>query len=174
MRWTKPSHVGMLLLFSLQGCSIYSFMGNALLPPATKTFSIQWQSDISSGPPDLAGKFQQRLGDILAQYTRLQQVSEHGDLQLHGTIQRFSYVGLAPTKDVQTGKQKAAIVRLKIEVSLTYTNRYAADTNFNDQTFVQYADVSASAYPGHEESALVDEVLTKLVEDILYTTVAQW
>lgn len=174
MTWTKPSPVLILLSLLLQGCGIYSFLGSAL-PPEAKTFSLQFQFGVALGPPDLAEKFQQQLGDALLQRTSLKQVDTKGDLQLDGEIKQFKYEAMAPTQSNQDGAgDQAAISRLTIEVQMNYMNRYNKDTSFSKKTFSQYADMAANASIEHEESRLIDDVFTKLIEDISNETVANW
>ncbi len=174
MLWTKPSPVLMLLLLLLQGCGIYTFSGSSL-PPEAKTFSLQFQSNVALGPPDLAEKFQQQLGDALLQRTPLKQVYTKGDLQLEGDIKQFKYEAVAPTKSGQKDAgDQASSNRLTIEVQMNYINLYNEDASFSKKTFSQYADMAANANRDNEESRLIDGVFTKLIEDIFSDTVASW
>ena len=136
MTWSKR-HFSLVLLFPLlQGCGIYSFSGTSL-PPEAKTFSLRVQSDISLGPPDLAMRLQQQLGDALVQRTTLKQVNTQEGLQLEGSIKRFAYTSIAPTQSGRGGKgYQAAMERLTIEVQLNYTNPYNQDTSFSKKMFV--------------------------------------
>ena len=164
----------MVLLLLLQGCGIYSFSGISL-PPEAKTFSLRVQSDISLGPPDLAMRLQQQLGDVLVQRTTLKQVNTQEGLQLEGSIKRFAYTSIAPTQGSQGGKgYQAAMERLTIEVQLSYINPYDQDTSFSKKTLVQYADMDASANKSSEETRLIDDIFEKLVEDIFTETIAGW
>jgi Lipopolysaccharide-assembly len=174
MTWTKPSPALILLSLLLQGCGIYSFAGSAL-PPEVKTFSLKFQSSVALGPPNLVEKFQQRLGDELLQCTSLKQVYTKGDLQLDGDIKQFKYEEAAPTKGRQESEgEQAAIARLTIEVQMSYINCYDEDASFSKKTFSQYADVAANASREKEEPRLIDDVCTKLIEDIFNETVASW
>ena len=141
----------------------------------SKTFSLRVQSDISLGPPDLAMRLQQQLGDALVQRTTLKQVNTQEGLQLEGSIKGFAYTSIAPTQSGRGGKgYQAAMERLTIEVQLSYTNPYDQDTSFSKKMFVQYADMAASANRGSEERRLIDDIFEKLVEDIFNETVASW
>ncbi len=171
MTWTKPSALLILPLLLLQGCGIYSFSGTSL-PSKAKTFSLKLQSDVALGPPDLAEKLQQRLGDELVQRTPLKRVDTKGDLQLEGVIKKFSYMPMAPTKKDE-GDQ-VSIDRLTIEVQMNYINPYQEDASFNKKIFSQYADASANTSRSDEESKLIEEIFTKLVKDIFNETVASW
>lgn len=164
----------MLLLSLLQGCGIYSFSGISL-PPEAKTFSLSLQSGVSLGPPELATRLQQRLGDELLRCTSLKQVETQGDLRLEGSIKGFSYASIAPVQSVQGDKvAQASIERLTIEVELTYINPYDEDSSFSKKTFLQYADMAANMSRSSEEHRLIDDIFTKLVESIFNETVASW
>jgi|694.fasta_scaffold59423_7 hypothetical protein len=174
MTWTKPSPVLILLSLLLQGCGIYSF-GGSVLPPEAKTFSLKFQFSVALGPPDLAEKFQQQLGDALLQRTSLRQVYTKGDLQLDGNIKKFKYEAMAPTKSSEEGTgDQDAINRLTIEIQMSYMNPYNEDASFSKKIFSQYADMAASASREDEEPRLIGDVFTKLIEDIFNETVASW
>lgn len=172
MTWTKLSTIFGFLLLLLQGCGIYSFLGSSLAPEI-KTFSLQFQSDVALGPPDLAEKFQQQLGDALVQRTSLKQVYTKGDLQLEGVILQFNYVPMAPTKKEEE-KAQMTIDRLTIDVQISYTNPYQKNTSFSKKKFSQYADMAADASRSDEEPILIDEIFNKLVKDIFNETIANW
>jgi len=170
MTWTKLSFFSLLLLSLLQGCGIYSFSGVSL-PPEAKTFSLSLRSDVALGPPDLAKRLQQQLGDGLVQRTPLKQVETQGDLQLSGSIKGFSYASIMP---VQSGQGKDSVERLTIEVQLDYINPYDKDASFSKKTFSQHADMAVNTSRSGEENRLIDDIFTKLVEDIFNETVASW
>lgn len=172
MTWTQPSPTFLLLLLLLlQGCGIYSFSGTSL-PPEAQTYSLQYQSNVAQGPPDLLAKFQQQLGDELVQRTPLKQVESQGDLQLEGVIKQFKYQSIAPSKGSE-GDQ-ANIDRLTIEVQMNYINPYNKEAAFSKKAFSHYADMLADASRDQEEPRLIDEIFTKLVKDIFNATVASW
>lgn len=171
MTWTRACFALTLLLLLLQGCGIYSFSGTSL-PPEAKTFSLRYQSNVALGPPDLLAKFQQQLGDELAQRTPLKQVESQGDLQLEGVIKQFSYTAIAPSKG--SGKDQANLDRLTIKVQMNYINPYNKEASLSKKTFSQYADMPAEASRDQQEPRLIDEIFTKLVKDIFNATVASW
>jgi hypothetical protein len=171
MTWTKPSALLMLSLLLLQGCVIYSFSGTSL-PSKAKNFSLKVQSNVALGPPDLAEKFQQRLGDELVQRTPLKRIYTKGDLQLEGVIKQFRYVSIAPTKKDEGGQ--TFIDQLTIEVQMNYINPYNEEASFSKKIFSQYANVPPNASRGDEELRLIEEIFTKLVKDIFNETVASW
>jgi Lipopolysaccharide-assembly len=171
MTWTKPSALLMLSLLLLQGCGIYSFLGISV-PSKAKNFSLQVQSNVALGPPDLAEKFQQRLGNELVQRTPLKQIYTKGDLQLEGVIKQFRYVSIASAKKDEGGQ--AFIDQLTIEVQMNYINPYNEEASFSKKTFSQYANASADTNRGDEEPRLIEEIFTKLIKDIFNETVASW
>ena len=159
------------MVLLLQGCGIYSFSGISL-PPDAKTFSLSIHTDVASGPAGLAAKFQQRLSDELVQRTKLKRTYTQGDIQLEGGIKRFTYMPVALTQRSQEGQ--ASMVRLMIEVELTYVNPYDEEAAFDKKTFTQSADIFATANKNSEESRLIDTIFAKLIEDIFNETIASW
>lgn len=173
MNWTKNKNKRILLLtFLLQGCGIYSFSGTSL-PPEIKTFSLSYQSNVALGPPDLVDKFEQQLGDELAQRTPLKRVPFQGDLQLEGVIKQFKYTSIAPSKNSK-GEDQANIERLTIEVQMNYINPYNKEASLSKKSFSQYADMLAEESKDLAESRLIHDIFTKLVKDIFNATVASW
>ncbi|MHA7877729.1 MAG: LPS assembly lipoprotein LptE [Bacteroidota bacterium] len=170
MIWIKLRPLMMLFLLLLQGCGIYSFSGISL-SPEVKTFSLKLQSEVALGPPNLIASFQQQLGDALVQRTSLKQVDTQGDLQLEGSIKKFSYTSLAPTKSIQ---DQTSIERLTIEVVLTYTNAYDKASEFDQKTFSQSADVTVKSDRSSEEARLIEAIFDALIADIFNETISRW
>ena len=173
MPWTKLSHT-LLLPLLLQGCGIYFFSGS-LLPPAAHTCSLQFQSHVALGPPDLGEKFQERLGQELTQRTRLKLVEAEGDLQLEGSIQQFAYTPIGPTQGSGGSEEaQASTDRLTISVQLNYINPYEPAASLSKKTFTQHADMPAEASRGAEEPALIEKIFNKLFQDIFNATINNW
>ena len=170
MTWTKNSFFWILLPCLLQGCGIYSFSGLSL-PPEANTFSVSLQSEVALGPADLSDQFQQKLGEELIRRTPLKQVEEKGDLRLEGSIKKFKYRSIAPSK--VNGKEEASMERLTIEVKMNYINPYNKDAAFSKKTFSQYADMSADENRDTKEPGLIEDIFTKLIGDIL-AKMASW
>ncbi|MEM9417046.1 MAG: LPS assembly lipoprotein LptE [Bacteroidota bacterium] len=170
MTWNRISPT-LIFLLLFQGCAIYSFSG-ASLPPETKTFSLQFQSDVASGPPDLLDKFQQRLGEELGRRTRLKQVASQGDLRMEGVIKGFKYTSVAPRRVDE--QEQASLERLTITVQMNYINPYNKEAAFSKRTFYHSADKPADDSREAKEPQLIEDIFAKLVKDIFNATVASW
>ena len=168
MTWTKSCLVFLLLL---QGCGIYSFSGPPL-PPAAKTFSLTFQANVALGPPDLAGRFTERLGDEVTQHTALKQVETKGNLEFKGAITQFRYESIAPSKGREA--EQPSTERLFIALEMDYHNPYEPAASWSKKTFSQYADMPAAGSRDQEEPRLIEEIFTKLVKDIFNQTIASW
>ena len=175
MIWRKLNSISLFILLFLQGCGIYSFSSGIPLPSALKTFSLQIHADVALGPSDLAEKFQQQLSNTLLQRTALQEVHTAGNVHIEGIIKQFEYVAVAPTQGERAEQDiEADIERLTIEIELNYNNPYQEGTSFSKKKFVQHADMIVNTDRNSEEPRLIEEVFTKLVEDILSATVENW
>ena len=171
MTWTKTSPAFVLLLLLLQGCGIYSFSGTSL-SSEVKTFSLDYQSNVALGPPELLDDFQKQLSEELLQRTSLKQVATQGDLRLEGVIKQFKYAPLAPSK--VDGKDQASKERLTIEIQMNYHNPHDKESSFSKRNFSQYADMPADGEKDTEEPGLIKQIFTKLIKDIFNATVAIW
>jgi len=172
MIWNKHLYWVMLWLpIVLQSCGIYSFSGISLSPDV-KSFSLQIQSNVALGPPDLVEKFTEKLGKELLQRTQMRQVDSQGDMQLEGTITKFEYAAAAPS--AQKDGSQASRTRLTITMQLNYINPNNEEFQFSKRQFSQYADMSADKSTDAEEPRLVEEIFTKLVKDIFNASVASF
>ncbi len=164
MTWIRNSFFWIFLPCLLQGCGIYSFSGLSL-PQEAKTFSLSFQSEVALGPSDLLENFQQKLGEELTRRTPLKQVDSQGDLQLEGTIKKFKYSAMAPSR--VNGKEEASKERLTITIKMNYINSYNKDVGFSKKTFSQHADMFTDANREDEEPRLISHIFTGLIGDII-------
>lgn len=174
MNWNKISGLHILCVISMlfQGCALYSFSGTAL-SKEVKTFSVQdFQNQSALGPADLAQQVTEKLCGELLQNTPLKQVDSNGDIQFEGMITDFKYMPIAPSSAAQG--DVASRTQLTITLEVTYTNNQDQEFAFSKKKFSQSADMDASASIIAEEPSLVEEVLTKLVKDILNASIANW
>ncbi|XWN34769.1 MAG: LPS assembly lipoprotein LptE [Roseivirga sp.] len=177
MTWTRISFGLLTVLLLLQGCGIYSFSGTSL-SSEIKSFSLQCQSRVALGPPDLAEQFTERLGKELMQRTPLKQVDiqqvEREKIQLEVTITQFKYTPVAPSAGSGNDRDSANTTRLIIEVQVNYVNPKDEEASFSKKKFSQFADMQADASTDQEEPRLVEEIFTKLAKDIFNASVASW
>ena len=67
----------------------------------------------------------------------------------------------------------AASNRLTITLKVTFTNQTAPENDF-DKSYSRYSDYDVSQSFSSVESALVDEIVEQLIDDIFNDSVVNW
>jgi hypothetical protein len=159
-----------LLLAAHSGCRMsYSFTG-ASISPDVKTVSIQYFGNTATMVvPSLSQQFTDALKDYFTSQTNLVLVERNGDLNLQGAITGYTVTPVA----IQ-GNETAAMNRLTITVSVTFTNKKNEKQNFEKKNFIRYQDYSSSLNLVTVQETLVKEINDQLVQDIFNQAVVNW
>lgn len=168
---TLIKYITIILVFAgLSGCSVkYSFTG-ASIPVETKTVSIYDFPKLAPlGDPNLSNTFSEALKDKFVSLTRLQLVSEYGDLEFSGAIVDYRTQPMA----IQANSDVAAQNRLTISVKVKFTNAQNPKANF-DNTFTRYADYDSDLDLSIVASNLESEIFEQLIDDIYNKAVVNW
>lgn len=161
-----------LLITFLMGfnqCSIkYSFTG-ASISPSVKTYTI---SDFPNRArlvnPTLSDYVNEQLRDKFTRQTSLDYANNGGDLEFEGSITGYDIKPIAVQKD-----DVAAQNRLSIEISVKFTNNNDHDQDF-DTSFSAYYDFSSEYNISDIEETAVEDIITKIVDDVFNKSVANW
>lgn len=158
-----------LLTLLLPGsCGIYSFSGTSIQPDV-KTICIEpVVNKATKVNPSLANQLTEALNDKYRKLTRLEQVSEDGDLYLLVTIESYDVRAAAITAN-----EVAAMNRLTVTCKVQFVNTLHEEDNI-EQSFAAYEDYDSNNSIDMVEAQLCDQIVTKLVDDIFNATVAQW
>jgi len=156
------------LLFILQGCGIYSFSGTSIQADVKSIAVEYFQNKALRVNPSLATNLSEALIDKYRKLTKLNIVSDTGDMNVSGEI--VSYV-TNPT--AVTAEEVAAQNRLTITIKVTFTNARHPEDDF-DKNFSAYADYDSNMSLDSVEAGLCDEIIEMLVDDIFNATVANW
>ena len=158
-----------LLTLLLPGsCGIYSFSGTSIQPDV-KTICIEpVVNKATKVNPSLANQLTEALNDKYRKLTRLEQVSEDGDLYLLVTIESYDVRAAAITAN-----EVAAMNRLTVTCKVQFINTLHEEDNI-EQSFAAYEDYDSNNSIDMVEAQLCDQIVTKLVDDIFNATVAQW
>ena len=167
----RPSRIAIALaavLALLAGCGIYSFSGTSIQPDV-KTICIEpVVNKASKVNPSLANSLTEALNDKYRKLTRLEQVSEEGDLNLLVTIDSYDVKATAVTAN-----EVAAMNRLTVTCKVVFTNILHEEDNL-EQSFAAYEDYDSNNSLDMVEGTLCETIVKKLVDDIFNATVAQW
>ena len=157
----------LLMAVVWQGCGIYSFTGASY--GSAKTVSIDYfQNRSSYVNPTLSQKITEDLKDRFMSQTPLNLVKTGGDLTFEGTITGYRISAV----DIKSTGQ-AASNRLTITIKVSFTNSTEPDNDF-DKSYSRYADYDVKQPFATVESALVDEIVTLLIDDIFNDSVVNW
>lgn len=159
----------MLLTGLFSACSINYSTSGASITEDMKTISVVYfpnRAEIVN--PTLSSEFTESLIDKFISQTKLQNVSDGGDLNFEGFIKSYSTRPAA-----LSGNDQASLTRLTIEISVTFTNVKDPDKNF-ESVFRHYEDFDADKSLDEVEEELVPEILEKIIEDIFNRAVVNW
>lgn len=154
-------------------CSVkYSFTG-AQIPAAANTFSVAYfPNNAMYISPTLANALTEGLRDRMMRQTRLNQVSENGDLSFEGEITNDVE---APASITADDNAPAAMNRVTVTVTIRFNNIHSPEWSFtNGKTFTAFAEYAASSPRLSVEDQLVTEIVEKLVDQIFNASVANW
>ncbi|HNX43436.1 MAG TPA: LptE family protein [Bacteroidales bacterium] len=152
----------------LSGCGIYSFTG-ASISPDVKTISVKYfPNNAPLVQPTLSNTFTEALRDKFTNQTNLKLVKSGGDLNIEGEITGYSTEPVA----IQ-GNQQAALQRLKITISVRFTNKMDEKQNF-ETSFSRYEDYDASYSLSQVESGLIETITDALAQDVFNKAVVNW
>lgn len=157
--------LGVLTLVT--ACSVsYGFQGGKLNYDKTKTISIkEFPNRASFVEPMLAQIFDQELRNRFVEQTRLEVVSNNGDIHIEGEIVTCNTQGVAVKEDAYASR-----TRVTVAVRVRYTNRQEPGQDVN-QTFSSFAEYDSS--PTIPEDKL-QEVCEAIVDMIYNATVGNW
>lgn len=151
-------------------CSInYKFNGASIDYTQTKTIQIGTfpiRSTYVWAP--MQAIFQNKLTDIYASQTRLQQVKRNGDLILEGEIVGFDQFNKGISNSGYSNQ-----VQLKMTVNVRYTNNKNHSEDF-EQKFTATSTYDATQQLVNVQEELVTEMCKDLTDQIFNATVANW
>jgi hypothetical protein len=157
-----------ILAILLNSCSTsYSFTGTSV--GEAKTISIQTVDNRAPlTPPSYTQSFTEDLKENFLRQTNLDLVKVEGDLQLTGTITRYSSGPIATT-GVETTSQN----RLTVSVQMAFVNKLDPSQNF-DRTFTRFEDYTSSASLSSIQDELFSSITEQLAQDIIQASIGSW
>lgn len=156
------------LAMILAGCGIYSFSGTSIQNDVNTVTINYFDYKAQKVNPSLSNDLTEALRTQFRKMTRLEQVDMDGDLEIEGEVTGYDIQATAVTAD-----EVAAQNRLTVTVKITFTNRKHPEDDL-EQNFSAYSDYDSTQSLDAVESALCQEIIEKIVDDIFNATVAQW
>ena len=156
------------VLLLMQDCGIYSFSGTSIQSDV-KTICIEPVVNKSTKVnPALANLLTEKLNDKYRKLTKLEQVTDGGDLDLLVTIESYDVRATAVT-----AQEVAAMNRLTVTCKVVFVNNLHPEDNV-EQSFASYEDYDSNNSLDMVEGQLCETIVEKIVDDIFNATVAQW
>ncbi len=154
----------------LAACSIsYKFNGASIDYTKIKTITIKdFPNQAPLVYPPLSQEFTEALKDIYIRQTRLQMVSDSGDLDLEGEITGYELTPMAVKEDAWSSQTK-----LTITIRVRYSNQANPDEDF-EQNFSAYREFDATQMLQDVQAELCAEIIEELTDQIYNATVANW
>ncbi len=147
----------------------YTFNGASIDYTKTKTITIAdfpIRSTYVWGP--MAGIFNNRLKEVFANNTRLQQVKRNGDMVIEGEITRYEQRNKAVTSEGYSAQTE-----LTLTVNVRFTNKAKHDEDFERQ-FSASSSYDTTLSLNSVQEGLVTEMVRNIVDQIFNATVANW
>ncbi|PKP51113.1 MAG: hypothetical protein CVT92_13560 [Bacteroidetes bacterium HGW-Bacteroidetes-1] len=158
----------LLLIFTHQGCGVYSFTG-ASIPPEAKTFSVQQISNNALlVEPLLSSIFTTALRDKFMNQTNLTMTTVNGDLAFEGEITEYATTPVAIQSD-----QTAAMNRLTITVNIRFISKVDESKSFESK-FTQYIEYPSNENLNSIKDGMIAEITEALVDNIFNKAVVNW
>lgn len=169
----KKYLIGILCLIGVlvNSCSIsYSLSGTSVDYTKVSSISIKdFPNQAAQVYPPLSQMLTEAMKDLYTRQTRLQQVSDNGDLDLEGEITNYQLTPLAVKEDAYSSE-----TRLTITIRVRYSNRPEPEKDF-ERTFSAYQDFDAGRILDNAlQEELCNAIVEELVDQIYNSTVADW
>ncbi|MBB1194932.1 hypothetical protein DNC80_14775 [Flavobacterium sp. SOK18b] len=157
-----------LLVSSLQGCSVYNFTGTGKID--AETFQVGFfQNNAELIEPGIDRTFTLELQDLIQNQTNLNLVKNGADLSYEGEIIDYRISPMTATAD-----QRAAQNRLTIRVNVRFTNKKKETDNF-EKPFSFFFDYPADQQlTGATLNNALKEIFERITQEIFNESLAKW
>lgn len=157
-----------LAILSLQGCGIYSLSGASV--GDAKTFQVNFfQNNANLVEPGIDRTFTLQLQDLIQNQTSLSLVNNNGDLIYEGEIKQYYVAPMTATSD-----NRAAQNRLTIAVNVRYYNNKDPEKDFEKQFSFYYDHAANAQLTGAQLETAIDEIFTRITQDIFNASLTDW
>lgn len=164
-----PTIIILIIIAFTNGCKVSYSTTGASITDEMKTISVLYfpnRADIVN--PSLSSEFTEMLKDKFISQTKLEMISEGGDLNFEGEISQY-YTKPAAIR----GDETASLTRLTVGIKVVFTNDKDPDKSF-ESNFSHYEDFDASQSLDQVEGELLPQILEKIIEDIFNKAVVNW
>jgi len=155
-----------LVLIGLQSCVNYSFMDGSI---NAETFSVSnFEEQAANAPAGYGGQFSDFLKDFMIGRTKLKLKDLDSDIKISGVIKSYNTSPVALQND-----ETAALNRLTITIKVTVINTVNDKESF-EQNFSQFSDYSSAQDLSSVETQLLEDINSKIAQDIINKLSSNW
>lgn len=158
-----------LISATFSACKVQYGFNSGSDPEGASTYSVTYFTNKAPlADPAYAITLSEELIDLLNAQTKLDFVSEDGDIRYEGYIQDYKITPVAVTSN-ETSAQE----RLTILVRLKYYDTINQDKN-KELSVTQFRDYDPNVNFEDIEDGLVEEIIGDLVQDMYNKTLGDW
>lgn len=163
----------LIVLIGLTGCwpSSVSFIDTGSMPEEWKTFSVKTlENEAPNTPISYAALLSEKLKDGVQNNTRLllNPVVGKGEISIEGKISSYTIIPVA----IQEGDNSAKN-RLTISVQFTIFITEPEEDKMT-LTSTRFVDYDSDTDLASQETTLLDEISTQIVQDVINKLLSNW
>jgi len=160
--------LSLVLVYALVSCGAYSFTGADT--GEAKSFQVNFfQNNAPIVEPGIDRTFTLALQDLIQNQTNLSLSNNNGDLVYEGEITQYYISPMTATSN-----ERAAQNRLTIAVNVRFYNTLEPDKDF-EKKFSFYFDYDGGAQlVGPVRDEAINEIFTRLTQDIFNESLTNW
>lgn len=133
------------------------------------TFSVDiFEEQASNAPAGYGATFSNFLKDFVISRTKLNLSIDQPDLEISGKIMQYNTTPASVQSD-----EVAALNRLTVVIFVSVINNRDEKQSF-ESNFSQFSDYDASQDLSNVETALLEDINTKLAQDIINKLTSNW
>jgi hypothetical protein len=155
-----------LIIISLQSCFSYSFVDGSI---DAETFSVSiFEEQAANAPAGYGGQFTDYLKNYIIGRSKLKLKNAGADIEISGEI-----VGYNTTPLAVQANESAALTRLTVTMFVSVVNNVKPEQSF-EQNFSNFSDFESSNDLSTVETQLLEDINSKLAQDIVNKLSSNW
>jgi hypothetical protein len=156
-----------IVFLTLLSCKIqYSMMDGSI---DASTFSVDiFEEQASNAPAGYGATFSNFLKDFVISRTKLNLSIDRPDIEISGKITQYNTTPVSVQSD-----EVAALNRLTVVIFVSVINNKDEKQSF-ESNFAQFSDYDAGQDLSNVETALLEDINSKLSQDIINKLTSNW